>query len=80
MTQEVEIYGFGLAPIKRENASVPVDLTQTRWPWPTTKSVKRVDYTYVERCIPKHLEAAVNDLLDNFLVSNGIDKEGTHRL
>ena len=80
MSSEVEICAFGLAPIKQENTSIPVDLIQARWHWPTTESMKRVDYTYVERRVPVHWVAAVNALIDNALVANGIDKEGTHKL
>ena len=80
MSQEVEVWGFGLAPIKAELKEVFYDTYFPAWPWPTTESIKRVPYTYVERRVPEALVEAVNALIDNMLVMNGIDKEGTHKL
>ena len=72
--------GFGLASAKAEGDEVWYDGFERCWPWPTSESVKEVPYTYVERRVPVHLVAAVNALIDNALVANGIDKEGTHKL
>jgi len=58
---------FGSAPVKQEGFLFQYD----KWPFPWPKT----PWTYVERRVPRHLEQAAHDLIDNLLAENNYHDE-----
>lgn len=66
----VESKTFGLAPIKQEGMSCPVDKRQAGDPTPPL-----LKSTYVERRVPQWLESNAHLVIDELLRKHGINPE-----
>lgn len=61
---------FGLAESKAEGEPISYDGAG-----PAGEDTTAIDTTYVERRVPRELEAEAHELIDNWLRSKGFDPE-----
>lgn len=79
---------FGFAPLKLAGRPTLYDTIEEAfqeacapaWPWPTSESVKKVPYSYLERRIPDRLLKAADREIDNLLLRHGYSTEGDSKL
>jgi hypothetical protein len=62
---------------KQEGAELVFDIGDMNLDnYPIMKAISEsIDYTYVERRVPEHLEDEAHELIDNWLKSKGYDSE-----